>query len=97
MSEAKIIEHIEKNNIFGLVLCDIEVPEDQREYFAEMPPIFKNTQVSIDDIGETMAEYAKQHNTMSSPRRMLIGSMYGNEILLTTPLLWYLRANKVRN
>jgi len=38
-----------------------------------------------------MREYAKRNNVFKKPRRMLIGSYLGMEILLITPLVkWYL-------
>ena len=56
-----------------------------------MCPIFKNTEISRDDIGEFMKAYAEEHNIMAQPRRSLIGSMKGEKILLATPLRkWYL-------
>ena len=35
--------------------------------FSEMTPIFKNTEVSLKDIGEFMQEYAKQYNIKDVP------------------------------
>ena len=70
---------------------DIRVPEHLKEKFSEMCPIFKNTNISRDDIGDFMKAYAEEYNTMAQPRRSLIGSMKGEKILLATPLLkWYL-------
>ena len=70
---------------------DIHVPQHLKEKFGEMCPIFKNTNISRDDIGEHMKAYAEQHDIMAQPRHSLIGSMKGEKILLVTPLLkWYL-------
>ncbi|XP_071834987.1 uncharacterized protein [Apostichopus japonicus] len=56
-----------------------------------MPPIFKNIEVSIGDIGEEMANFAESNGLLKHPRRTLIGSMSGKNILIATPLLrWYL-------
>ena len=57
-----------------------------------MCPIFKNKNISRDDIGDFMRTYAAEENhVMKQPRRNLIGSMFGEKILLATPLLkWYL-------
>ena len=74
-----------------MVECDVRVPEHLQDHFAEMQPIFKNANVSRDDIGPFMRQYAEEHDIMSTPRRMLVGSYHGEKILLTTPLLrWYL-------
>ena len=38
-----------------------------------------------------MRRYAEEHDIMTTPRRMLVGSFHGDKILLATPLLrWYL-------
>ena len=56
-----------------------------------MCPVFKNTEICRDDIGEFMKTYAEENDIMSRPRRSLIGSMKGEKILLATLLLkWYL-------
>jgi hypothetical protein len=58
--------------------------------FAEMLPIFKNVEVSRDDIGDHMRQYAVDHDIMSQPRKSLVGSMFGEKIMVISPLLkWY--------
>ena len=77
--------------ISGWSKFDIEVLENSRSQFQEMPPIFKNVHVSRDDNGEIMKAFAEQHNFLTKPRRMLTGSMFGKNTLLITPLLqWYI-------
>ena len=44
-----------------------------------MTPIFKNTEVSLKDVGQHMQDYAKQHNIKGVPRRLLIGSYFGKK------------------
>ena len=86
-----IITSILDESLFGLVECDIHVPDHLREHFSEMTPIFKNIEVTRNDIGPLMREYAEQHKLLTTPRRTLIGSYVGSKILLATPLLrWYL-------
>ena len=56
-----------------------------------MTPIFKNVGVCLDDVGEVMQNYAKEHLIKDVPCRLLIGSYFGKKIALSTPLLkWYL-------
>ena len=93
ITSADIEKAVKDGSLFGLVLCDIRVPEHLYDYFSEMPPIFKNAQVSREDVSDFMNNYAKRHNLLSQPRRTLIGSYFGknNNILFTTPLLqWYI-------
>ena len=67
MNEQQILEAIQEGTLFGLIECDIKAPEHLKDYFAEMTPIFKNTDVSLEDIGETMKKYAEQNKLMSQP------------------------------
>ena len=91
MTQSKMLAAVIDGTLFGMVECDIHVPDNLREHFAEMQPIFKNTTVTRDDIGPFMRQYAEENDIMSTPRRMLVGSYHGEKILLATPLLrWYL-------
>ena len=91
MSPVRILSEVRQDRLFGCVEVDIRVPEHLKEKFSEMCPIFKNTNISRDDIGHFKKAYAEKHNIMAQPRRSLIGSMKGEKILLATPLLkWYL-------
>ena len=91
MTQQQIIAAVIDGTLFGMVECDVRVPDNLREYFAEMQPVFKNTTVTRDDIGPFMRQYAEENDIMSAPRRMLVGSFHGIKLLLATPLLrWYL-------
>ena len=91
MTEQQIIAAVIDDTLFGMVECDIHVPEHLQDHFAEMQPVFKNVTVTRDDIGSFMRQYADENDIMSAPRRMLVGSFRDDKLLLATPLLrWYL-------
>ena len=91
MTQQQILAAVVDGTLFGMVECDVRVPEELQDYFSEMQPVFKNASVTRDDIGPFMRQYAEEHDIMSAPRRMLVGSYRGDKILLATPLLrWYL-------
>ena len=91
MTQNEMLAGVVDGTLFGMVECDVRVPVELQDHFAEMQPIFKNAMVTCDDIGPFMRQYAVDHDIMSTPRRMLIGSYRGDKILLATPLLrWYL-------
>ena len=91
MTQQQIIAAVVDGTLFGMVECDVRVPEHLQDHFSEMQPIFKNANVSRDDIGPYMRQYAEENDIMSTPRRMLVGSFHGIKLLLATPLLrWYL-------
>ena len=53
-----------------------------------MPPIFKNIEVSRDH----MKTYTEERNAMNQPRTCLVGSMFGENIMIISPLMkWYVK------
>ena len=91
MTQQQIIKAVVDGTLFGMVECDVRVPEHLQDHFSEMQPVFKNVTVTRDDIGPFMRQYAEENDIMSAPRRMLVGSFHGIKLLLATPLLrWYL-------
>ena len=96
LTKEETISKVQRGSLFGFIECDVQVPESLRKQFEEMTSIFKNTEVNLKDIGEFMREYAKEHNIKDTPRRLLIGSYFGEKIGLSTPLLqWYLNKGLV--
>lgn len=87
----EIVGAVKTEDFFGLLEIDIETPDHLKKYFEDLPPIFKNADVSRADIGKVMREYATKNNIMNRPRRLLISSYFGKKILINSELLkWYL-------
>ena len=87
LGEEGFLQGITDGRLFGYVQCDIEVPDYLRDYFSNFPPIFENTAVSRDDIGNLMKRYAEKENIMVQPERMLLLSFIltnGNIIIPLT-------------
>ena len=89
LSEEGFLQGIIDGRLFGYVQCAFEVPEHLGDYFSNFPPIFKNTVVSRDDIGDLMKEYAENEGIMPQPRRMLITSFILTNGTIITPLLLF--------
>ena len=51
--------------LFGALEVDLHVPDDLKSKFAEMPPVFKNIDVSKDDIDDHMKAYAEEKGIMN--------------------------------
>ena len=96
LSAEQLLEEIKKGKLFGYVQCDIEVPEFLGSKFDKIPPIFKNTLVSRNDIGDLMKTYAEEEGIMSRPRTMLLSSFtLQNGTLITPLLIFYLHLGLV--
>ena len=89
LSEERLMQEIKSRKLFGYVQCDLKIPEQLKPYFANFPPIFKNTVVSRNDIGDLMKECAEKEGIMSQPRRLLILSFHLKNGTIITPLLLY--------
>ena len=69
----QILKAIEKDEIFGIVECDISIPKtwnpkmsqkmklSPSEYFEEMSPLFCTTNVPFDSIGEHYAKLCERY------------------------------------
>ncbi|KAG3002847.1 hypothetical protein PC120_g19487 [Phytophthora cactorum] len=90
-----IIDGIKTDKLFDFLECDIRTPDHLKDYFSEMTPIFKNVLIDCTDesiIGKRMFDYneARKQSRAKSARK-LIGSYFGEKVLIYTPLLkWYL-------
>ena len=62
LNQNQIIQYIQDECLFGFVECDIEVADHLKDYFSEMTPIFKNTEVSLKDVCQHMQDYANNNN-----------------------------------
>ena len=90
LREERLLENMKSGSLFGYVQCDIEVPENLREAFANFPPICKNIKVGRDDIGPFMKEYAEKEGILTQPRRMVISSYFLENGKITPLLLSHL-------
>jgi hypothetical protein len=52
-----------------------------------MTPLFKKIEVSRDDIGDHMKTYAEERNVMNESGKCLVGIMFGEKIMIISPLL----------
>ena len=96
MTQERILQQVSSGKLFGFVECDIRVPDHLLEKFSEMPPIFKNVNLTRDHLSEHMRAFAEEEGYLKRPQRYLIGSMFGKQILLLTELLkWYLQQGLV--
>lgn len=97
----QILRDIENGKLFGMVECDISVPEQwpkghekdvsPYEFFKEFSPIFCTTEIPFAHIGDHMQDYANRFGIKFQNRKLLVGGMSAKRILLATPLAkWYL-------
>jgi G:T-mismatch repair DNA endonuclease (very short patch repair protein) len=92
LSEKQIITEVKEGTLFGMVECDLHVPEELYDVFSEFQPVIKHAYVSRDDIGDHMRNFAETKKLLKKPTKTLLCSYFAKRILLATPLLqWYLK------
>ena len=62
----------------------MKVPENEKDYFPEMAPVFKNTQISIEDVGPFMKKLCERLDEFKTPHRALISNFFGKQIMITS-------------
>ena len=60
LNSKTLLKWIHKDNLFGYVQWDLEVPEELPERVANFPPIFQNCNVGREKMGKFMLEYAEK-------------------------------------
>ena len=82
---------IKDGSLFGYFQCDLIVPDELRSKFANFPPIFENTEVGRDDIGDYLKNYAIENEMLKHPQRILISSFkLENGTVITALFNFYL-------
>ena len=68
----QIIEKRKNGKKFGNVQCDIDEPQILPVKYSNLPPIFRNTLISKNDIGDLMKAYAEKEGILPQPQKNLI-------------------------
>ena len=74
LSTDSLLAEIKDGSLFGYVQCDL------------VPPIFKNTEVGRNDIGEYLKKYAIESEMLKHPQRILISSFKLENGTVITPV-----------
>ena len=91
LSFQQLINRVQDNSFFGMLEVDIEVPDELKEKFSEMAPLFVTCDIPFEEFGTIMQQYLEERNLPKNPRRQLVAGLKAQQILLATPLLkWYL-------
>eukprot|EP00794_Sanderia_malayensis_P008689 gene8689-biopygen6973 len=81
-TQETLIEALLQRKVFGLITCDVHVPEERREYFREFAPIIKHAYVNYADVGEFMQTVADENDITIKDRKCVIDSYVGRRIMI---------------
>jgi len=88
-TEIEMLNAIERGDVFGIVFCDVTVPDDLREKFSDFPPIYiKMKDFTTNDLCEPMRGYALRNN-LKPPNNFLTTQMSGSNLVLPTEMIQY--------
>ena len=80
------MQKIRNDTMFVYVQSDLSVPDELKAKFSKFPPIFKNIDVTRNDIGEYLKTYAEENELLKQPQILLISSFNLTNGTLITPL-----------
>ena len=89
LHQNQLLDMMKSGALFDYLQCDIKVPEQFRENFANFPPCFKNTNVCSWDNGPLMWDYARKEKLMTQPRWRLYSGLELTKGKIITPLLLF--------
>ncbi len=90
-TQEQLIEKIHRGEIFGFCEVDMHLPKELHHKFRDFQPFYKNTEVTIDDVGEHMKSFASDNDLLKRPVKCLLLSYFTKKSMLLTPLIqWYL-------
>ena len=90
-TQDQVVGAVRQGEFFGLVECDIHVPEEIHDKFSEMCPIFGHLTITEEHISSHMMDYVKECQINIHSQKSLVGALRASHILLHSELLkWYL-------
>ena len=86
LSTDSLLELISDGSLYGYIQCILIVPGELKAKFSNFSPIFKNTEVGRNDIGEYMQNNAIENDLLQHPQLLLISSFKRANGSIITPL-----------
>ena len=91
-----LLEAVRTGDFFGALQVDIRVPDELKKKFEVFSPLFATIDIPFESVGDVMQRHIIDHGLHRNPRKLLVGGMSGEKLLLASPLLaWYLREGLV--
>ena len=91
-----VLQGLLTEKVFGIIVCDLHVPDNLKEYFKDFAPIIKHANINLEDIGDFMEEVAQKSNVRVKDRRCVIDSYYGQQVgLIDEYMVWLIKKGVV--
>ena len=91
-----VLQSVKDGTLFGAILVNIHVPDSLYHRFSELCPLFVNSDVPWEALGKCMQDLWNETHEMQygeikpyEAKRLLVGGMRAEHVLLSSPLLAY--------
>ena len=92
VTQEQILTAVKNDTFYGLILCDLHLPDHLKKIWDQYPPLCGKSDVSFQDIGKYMQNYYIQNDIPFKTQNMLMQAFQGENMLLPNELLkWYLQ------
>ena len=54
LTQDQILEEVKSGEMFGIVQCDISVPDHLKDRYKDFQPIIKHADISVDDVSKAL-------------------------------------------
>lgn len=81
MTERELLDKIQEGKIDGFLLASAVVPTELRDYFADLPPLFKRVEISREDLSAKMRDYCESHDLLKHPTPQLVTGYHMTDLL----------------
>lgn len=90
VTQEQILTAVKNGRFYGLILCNLHLPETLKKQFDQYPPLCARADVRFEDIGAYMQNHYNQNDIVFKTQSMLMQAFKGENILLTDELLRWL-------
>lgn len=90
LSEEEIFSRVQDGTMEGYLLVSAVVPLDLREYFSDVPPLFKKIEISREDLSAEMREYCERHQLLEHPTEQLVSGYHMEDMLYYSSYIQFL-------
>lgn len=90
MTEQELLDRIQNGEMDGYLLASAVVPTHLRDFFSDLPPLFKRVEISRSDLSPIMLKYCEKHDLLKSPSKQLVTGFHMENAMYYSHYVRYL-------
>lgn len=96
MTEEEILNQIQDGHMDGFILASAVVPLELREFFSDLPPLFKRAEISRSDLSPAMLKYCERNDLLKTASKQLVTGYHMTRTLYYSYYVRYLLDHGVK-